>query len=180
MQIKIKGPIGSFKYAKISGCKPLQTDFSATTGKNTTFIWDFNDGTTIATPDSVVSHTFKSQGDYLPKMILVDNNGCKVPIMGVDSIKVYGVLASFINPGSVVCDSGKVAFTNTSTSNDIITNYFWTFGDNITSVLPNPVHNYTVTGNYPTQLLITSKNGCKDSVTIPSYVKVVKLSLIHI
>ena len=180
VQIKVKGPTGSFKYINISGCKPLQTDFKATTGKNTTFVWDFNDGTTIVTPDSIVSHTFKTAGVYLPKMILVDTSGCKVPVTGVDSIKVFEVFASFTNPGTTLCDSGRVAFTNTSTGNDIITNYLWAFGDKTTSVLPNPVHNYTATGNYTAKLFITSKNGCKDSVTMPSPVKIVKSPKISI
>lgn len=173
IQIKVKGPTGSFKYVNISGCKPLQTNFTATTGKNTTFIWDFNDGSTIATPDSIVSHVFETAGVYLPKMILVDTTGCKVPVTGVDSIKVFEVFASFSNPGTTLCDSGQVAFTNTSTGNDIITSFLWSFGDKTNSVLSNPVHNYTVTGYYVTKLFITSKNGCKDSVTIPTPVKIV-------
>ena len=180
VQIKVKGPTGSFKYSNISGCKPMQTDFKATTGKNITFVWDFDDGTTIATPDSIISHTFKTAGVYLPKMILVDATGCKVPVTGVDSIKVFEVLASFTNPGSALCDSGKVAFTNTSTGNDIITDYLWAFGDKTSSVLPNPVHNYSATGHYIAKLFITSKNGCKDSVTMPSPVKIVNSPKISI
>ena len=174
VEIKVKGPTGSFKYTNISGCKPLNTDFRATTSRNITFVWDFNDGTTIVTPDSVVSHTFKSAGTYLPKIILVDTTGCKVPVTGVDSIKVFEVLASFTNPGTTLCDSGSVSFTNTSRGNDIITNYLWAFGDKTTSVLANPVHNYTALGNYLTKLIVTSKNGCKDSVTMALPVKIVK------
>ncbi|MEO8764864.1 MAG: PKD domain-containing protein [Ginsengibacter sp.] len=174
VQIKVKGPLGSFKYTNTSGCNPLQTNFKASTGKKTSFVWDFNDGTTKVTPDSVVSHTFKTAGTYLPRMILVDTNGCRVPINGVDSIRVFEVFASFTNPGITLCDSGKVAFTNTSTGNDLIASYMWAFGDKTTSVLANPIHNYKSSGNYVTRLLITSKNGCKDSVTMATAVKIVK------
>jgi gliding motility-associated-like protein len=180
VQIKVKGPTGSFKYNNISGCKPLKTDFKATAEKNTTFVWDFNDGTTVVTADSIISHVYKAAGFYLPKMILVDTAGCRVPVTGIDSIKAFEVLASFTNPGATLCDSGQVAFTNTSTGNDIVTNYLWAFGDKTTSVLPNPVHNYTATGNYTVKLFITSKNGCKDSVTMPTPLKIVKSPKISI
>jgi gliding motility-associated-like protein len=180
VQIKVKGPTGSFTYNNISGCNPLQTSFKATTSKNTTFVWDFNDGTTLATPDSIVSHVYKTANAYLPKMILVDNAGCKFPVRGHDSIKVYDVAASFTNPDLTYCDSAKVTFTNTSVTNDIITKYFWVFGDNTTSVLPNPVHTYTKNGLYTARLFVTTKNGCKDSVTMPSSVKIVKSPKISI
>jgi gliding motility-associated-like protein len=180
VQIKIKGPTGTFSYSNISGCKPLQTNFKASTAKNTTFVWDFNDGVTIVTPNSTVSHTFKTAGGYLPKMILVDANGCKVPIIGIDSIKVFEVHALFTNSVTSLCDSGRVAFTNMSTGNDIITNHLWDFGDKTISFLPNPVHNYIATGNYAARLLITSKSGCTDSVTVPSAVKIVNSPKISI
>jgi gliding motility-associated-like protein len=180
IQIKVKGPTGSFRYSNISGCKPLQTDFKATTQKNTSFIWDFNDGTTLTTPDSVVTHIFKTAGSYLPKMILVDTAGCRVPVMGIDSIKVFEVFASFVNPLSTLCDSGKVAFSNTSSGNDIVSTYLWNFGDNSTSTLSSPVHTYSATGNYIAKLFITSKNGCKDSATMPTPLKVVSSPRISI
>ena len=48
-KIKIRGPKGSFTYNNFKGCKPLTVNFKATTQDRTSFIWDFNDGTTIAT-----------------------------------------------------------------------------------------------------------------------------------
>ncbi|MDQ6903453.1 MAG: PKD domain-containing protein, partial [Bacteroidota bacterium] len=174
VKIKVMGPIGSFTYNNISGCKPLQTNFRATTGKSTTFVWDFNDGTTSVTPDSIVSHTFQTAGFYLPRMILSDTTGCKIPITGFDSIKVFGVVASFTNPGKTLCDSGLVSFTNTSQSNDAFAGFSWNFGDNTSSTLENPIHNYRTTGFYNSKLFIVTKNGCKDSVSVPSSVKVVK------
>ena len=173
IRIKVKGPLGSFKYDNTAGCKPLQTNFRATTGVNTTFIWDFNDGTTFATPDSNVSHIYKAAGIYLPKMILVDTAGCKVPYSGSDSIKVYEAFASFTNLDTTLCDSGRIVFTNTSVTNDTIASFLWNFGDQTNSVLPNPIHNYTATGIYTTQLLITTKNGCVDSIKMHSPLKVV-------
>ena len=174
VQIKVKGPVGSFTYTNLAGCNPLLTSFTATTGKNISFIWDFNDGTTIATPDSIITHKYITADFYLPKLILVDTAGCRVPIVGTDSVKVYGVTASFKTSNDTFCDSAHVGFTNTSTSNDVITSYYWGFGDHSNSVLNNPVHNYTVPGIYNSSLIIISRHGCIDSITKPSSVKIVK------
>ncbi len=173
-QIKVLGPTGTFSYTNRSGCAPLQTMFSAhTTGKPTSFVWDFNDGNTVTTPDSVISHTYSSPGKYLPKMILSDAAGCHVPITAKDTIQVYGVTASFTHTGALLCDSGTVQFTNTSSNNDIIVGYLWNFDDGTTSTLPNPLHGYNRPGNYNTSLVVTTRNGCMDSAKNSVPVKII-------
>ncbi|MDQ6761802.1 MAG: PKD domain-containing protein, partial [Bacteroidota bacterium] len=171
--IKVQGPRGSFKYTNTSGCNPLQTNFKANTFPGTTFVWDFNDGTTYATPDSVVSHQYKTAGAYLPRVILVDTAGCKIPIVGPDSINVYEVFASFTNSKTLLCDSGSVSFAGASRGNDVIAKYTWDFGDGTISGAANPIHNYTATGSYVTKLFITSVNGCRDSVSMTGAIKIV-------
>lgn len=172
-QIVIRGPIGSFTYTPIVGCNPLTANFKATTTDKVSFIWDFNDGSILTTPDSIVSHTYTNTGIYLPKMILVDTSGCQVPIVGIDTIKVYGVTADFTNTPATLCDSGFVVFNAAAISNDLITSYFWNFGDGTTSTLQNPVHGYNTSGLYSTKLVVTTQNGCSDSTTINANVKIV-------
>ena len=171
-QINVAGPSGTFSYTNLMGCGPLQTNFQAHTGKNISFVWDFNDGTTIPTNDSSVSHIFTSPGKYLPKVILVNASGCKVPVTGKDTITVFGVVASFQQTRSLVCDAGNVQFKNSSIYNDAIVNYLWKFGDGTTSIQENPLHQYNKTGLYSTTLAVTTQRGCKDSVLIPNSVKV--------
>ena len=173
MQIKVNGPTTAFSYSNIIGCKPLQATFKVKTEKTLTLVWDFGDGTALRAPDSVVTHTYTTAGSYLPKMIIVDTTGCSVLINGSDTIKAIGVTASFNNSGTIVCNSGGVQFTNTSVSNDFITNYNWNFGDGTTSTQQNPVHQYTTLGTYATTLNVITQQGCKDTATIPANVKVV-------
>ncbi len=180
VRITVKGPVGDFSYDKMSGCNPLLTNFTATTTKNISFIWDFNDGTTVATPDSIISHKYITADSYLPKLILVDSAGCKVPVTGKDSIKVYGVTANFKTNNSIFCDSAHVAFTNTSISNDVITNYLWYFGDGSSTAFQSPVHTYISAGIYTSRLIVTTRNGCIDSTTKPSLVKIVRSPSISI
>jgi gliding motility-associated-like protein len=171
--IVVRGPKGSFTYKNIIGCIPLKTDFVGKTQDDISFIWDFNDGVTLSTPDSLVSHTYTNPGFYLPKMILVDKAGCQVPIVGTDTIKVYGVKADFKTTTTTLCDSGYVSFKDSTWSNDVVTGYLWNFGDGKTSAQQNPVHPYSSTGNYVTSLQVTTQQGCTDTVQAPTPIKIV-------
>ena len=171
--IVVRGPYGTFTYNNITGCTPLQVNFVATTRDRTSFIWDFNDGNTLSTTDSVVSHTYTNPGSYLPRMILRDDGGCVVPVTGTDSIHVYGVNAAIDFNNQPICDAGSVQFSSQSTGNDPITSYQWTFGDGSASTDANPSHGYTQTGLYYPTLVVTSLNNCRDSVRSDIPVRVV-------
>ncbi len=171
--IIVRGPQGSFTYTNIIGCKPLTTNFVATTHDNLSFIWDFNDGSTSATLDSIRTHVYLSPGTYIPKIILIDTIGCHVPITGLDTIRVFGIQSTFTFNTNTLCDSGTVSFTSTSTSNDLIATYSWNFGDGTTSTLQNPIHPYNTTGIYTTNLIVTTQFGCRDTSVLSTPIKIV-------
>lgn len=171
--IIVRGPQGSFTYSPLNGCKPLTVNFNANTQDRLSFIWDYNDGSTNVTPDSVVSHKYTIPGYYLPKMILVDSNGCMVPIKGPDTIFVKGAAANFGFLNHTYCDEAFISFADSSKSNDAIVNYLWDFGDGNNSTAQNPVHHYTATGLYYPKLIVTTQSGCKDSAQLPAPVKIV-------
>ena len=112
--IVVKGPKGVLSYTNLTGCNSLTTDFKASAKNNLSFTWDFNDGTTIKTIDSSISHTYIDPGFYLPKLILEDANGCQVPILGIDTIKVFSVQANFNSLSNILCDAGIVPFSDSS------------------------------------------------------------------
>ncbi|GAB2834247.1 PKD domain-containing protein [Ferruginibacter profundus] len=172
-KITVRGPVGNFTYGPINGCKPLTVHFAATTQDRLSFIWDFNDGTTTSTLDSVMSHTYAIPGIYVPKMILVDPGGCVVPILGPDTIIVNGVAANFGFINHNYCDAASIAFSDSSISNDVITSYAWDFGDGHTSVLQNPTHFYSTPGLYFPQLIVTTQSGCADTLKNPAPVRIV-------
>jgi gliding motility-associated-like protein len=135
-------------------------------------VWDFSDGVTLSTSDSIVSHTYTTAGEFVPKMILVDGTGCTVSIVGKDTIKVVGVTAGFTLEQNKLCNAGSVTFNNTTVANDLIAGYQWSFGDGTTSSEQHPVHYYTKPGVYTVQLLVTTETGCTDSYTIKDAVTV--------
>lgn len=68
-------------------------------------------------------------------------------------------------------NNGEVAFTNTSLNAD---SYAWDFGDGNTSIEENPIHNYTLIGNYSVTLQVTK---CGVSHSYNTIVSVSSLSL---
>lgn len=172
-QITVRGPVGTFSYAPLSGCSPLTVNFTAVTQDKPAFIWDFNDGTTTNTNDSLISYTYTLPGTYLPKMIMVDASGCQVPIEGVDTVHVYGVKTNFGYDGLPRCDLGTIQFSDSSLINDVSATYAWEFGDGGTSALQNPSHFYAAPGSYTPQLIVTTSRGCRDTTRLPLPVKIV-------
>lgn len=172
-RILVRGPYGQFTYNPLVGCSPMQINFSGTTHDRLSFVWDFNDGTTFATTDSIVSHSYIIPGRYVPKMLLIDDAGCTVAIQGSDTITVYGVNAQMEFNPPVVCDSGTVIFSNHSTSNDLITGYEWNFGDGSLSHTADTSHYYGTHGVYNPTLMVSTQHGCRDTAYTNSPIKIV-------
>jgi gliding motility-associated-like protein len=172
-QVIVSGPKGNFTYAPLNGCSPLTVKFIATTENRQSFVWDFNDGNISPTNDSIVTYTYREFGNYVPKMILIDAGGCQVPITGLDTIHVKGVVANFGFLSPTLCDKGSVAFSDSSKTNDVISGYQWDFGDGGTSTQQNPTHFYTAPGLYFPQLIVTTQSGCTDTVIRQTPVKIV-------
>jgi gliding motility-associated-like protein len=57
-----------------------------------------------------------------------------------------------------------VEFTNTTVNGN---SYFWNFGDNDTSDLKDPTHQYNGEGPYRVTLFTVSNKGCRDTVSYP-------------
>jgi len=173
-KITVRGPYGSFTYGPLTGCQPLTVNFTATTQDRVSFVWDFDDGITLATNDSIVSHTYTAVGSHVPKMILFDAGGCAVAITGPDTIVIHGITAAFNFTPPLLCDAGSVLFTNTSNSTDPISSYLWNFGDGTTSTSASPLsHSYSSPGIYYPTLKVSTSFGCSDSLVSAIPVKVV-------
>jgi gliding motility-associated-like protein len=172
--IVIRGPQGIFVYNPLIGCNQITVNFVSNTVDRISFIWDFNDGTILSTSDSMPTHTYTNPGSYVPKMILVgSSSGCTVPITGLDTIKVLGVTGSFVPNISKLCSSGDVTFTPTTSSNDPIVSYAWTYGDGASGTAQTPTHFYSNTGIYNPTLTITTQAGCTKNIVSPVPIRVV-------
>jgi gliding motility-associated-like protein len=167
-------------YAPLAGCSPLPVTFHISTPGPVTYLWDFSDGNTLATTDSNLVYNYLLPGDFLPKVILEDQTGCQIPVSGIDTIKVTRSLVNFGTADSLLCDAGIINFTDSTISNGIINGYSWDFGDGGTSTMQHPSHNYTAPGWYSVRLVVTTSNGCSDTLIKPNYIQVVASPFVDI
>lgn len=167
-------------YNPLAGCSPLPVTFHVSTPGPVTYLWDFSDGNTLATTDSNIIYNYLLPGNFLPKVILEDQTGCQIPVTGIDTIYVTKSLINFAADDSLFCDAGIVNFTDSTISNATITNYQWDFGDGGTSTAQNPTHNYTSPGSYSVRLIVTTANGCTDTLVKTNYIKIVASPVVDI
>ena len=163
--IVVKGPSGSLSYTPLTGCAPLPETFTAISRNSVNTIMDFSDGNVITTQDSILTHTYTTFGNFVPRIILTDTANCKVSINGIDTIHVVQIKArasEVVLPG---CDSSKVSFKDSSSVyNDQVNNYAWSFGDRSGSTDQFPVHYYDSSAVYAIRLVVTSNTGCTDTL----------------
>ena len=180
--VTVYDTIGSrVTYLPLGGCKPLSANLNTfTPGPMASYFWDFGDGYTLTTTTPNVNHIYNSYGSFLPKVIMEDPTGCQIPLTGLDTVFVVGATANFGSDDTLFCDLGTVNFSDSTTFNEPVTSYSWSFGDGGTSAQQNPVHLYNNPGLYTVRLIVQTLNGCLDTLTKPNLVAIVQRPLIDI
>lgn len=178
--VVIEGPTGVFSYTPKEVCNAQIINFALQSQNAVSYIWDFNDGTAVQSSSLSQSHTYTTPGIYLPKIILEDSKGCKVPLLGLDTIRIYGIEANISSDARLLCDSGYVAFKDSSVSNDVVNKWLWNFGDGTTSPEESPNHKFANTGLYTVTLISKNRFGCADTAVNTKYIKVISSPKIKI
>jgi gliding motility-associated-like protein len=146
-----------------TGCSPWTPTFSnVTIGQASSFTWDFGDGTTLATMDSLVQHTYTTgANDTTFTVTLVATNACGSDTATYDVLVQSNDVTAFFNTDTLQgCAPLTVNFTQYSIG---ATNWGWDFGDGNVSMQQNPAHTYTTPGSYTVQLF--ADNGCSYDTT---------------
>jgi gliding motility-associated-like protein len=165
-EIVVKGPSGKLEYDSSSFCTAAAIHFKAITSNTISYTWDFGDGQTAQLSDSNITHTYTNGGNYLPKLILKDENGCMASITGSKTIRIAKTSAVLQVQNTTVCDSSMVYFSaGIQAENDIVKSYNWHFGDGTISTAIAPAHSYAASGKYTPMLAITTAAGCRDTIT---------------
>ena len=141
-------------------CRGIEISFTnKSVGRNMTYLWDFGDST--KSNDKNPSYTYNSYGNFYPKLIVTDINGC------IDSssllLKVSNPNARFkMSDSFSTCPPLQVNFTNQAAN---YSTYQWDFGDGSVSTIFSPSHLYTYPGVYPVKLMLIGIGGCTDTLT---------------
>lgn len=162
--VNLLGYNGLLTYTPLTGCAPLTVTFTTTVTNVPGYIYDFSDGTTLASTSNTVTHTYLNPGPIVPRVIMTDNMGCSATSYGLDTIKVDGIYAGFTYSPYPACDSGTLVFQDTSKgAYSMATSRLWTFHDGQTSTAINPSKHYG-SGSYPLVLITRTNTGCIDTL----------------
>ena len=157
-----------FSATKLLPCESLSFRFDNLSvppaGKaftDTSFIWDFGDGTRQVAGTQPVIHNYTSAGTYQIRLLLQDTVFCN---SGDSVMKEFNlaplVVAQFELP------DGCAPYTASIVNNSIAgQTYFWEFGDGATSTEKEPVKLFATPGTYRVSLIVTDPNTCNVSDT---------------
>ena len=128
--------------------------------------WDFGDGQVSNSANP--SHTYTSPGQYDVSVIVTDIHGCADTSDQDVHINVGSTyLASFYATNDTGCAPFATQFHNTTANVATVT---WLFGDGTTSNQLDPSHTYQNPGNYSVTFIISTTNGCTDTLTKWNYI----------
>jgi gliding motility-associated-like protein len=157
-------PSPTAAFTSVNACPTFPvvfTDASTAPGSVTGWNWNFGDGS----PNSSLqnpSHAYAVGGPFNVQLIVTSNNGCVDTLTQL--LNVYEKPVADFNADGICLSEGTI-FTDSSTVNNAtITGWSWEFGDSTTSALQNPVHLFPTAGTYNTMLIVTSSQGCVDTI----------------
>lgn len=142
-------------------------------GTGATFFWDFGTSATpqTATQENPAGIVFDPAGDYQVSLTVTEN-GC-VSLPSVQTIEIFPMpVADFTANPQEGCEPLFVYFTDQSNNVGSNLSHDWKFGDDSTSFSANPSHRYLEAGIYDVQLIVTTGDGCSNSITKPDYITV--------
>ena len=149
------------------------TDASAANAGNLTkWTWNFGDGNTaVMTNPNPFVHSYANAGTFNVTLQVETNKGCISTVLTKPVIVNILPAAGFISPEICLTDPGAPFIDTSRIATGNIATWQWNFGDpNATAVNPNsstlqnPVHQYSVVGNYTATLIVASNNGCTDTI----------------
>lgn len=156
-------PVANFSVSDV--CQGEGTSFtnssSIGTGSLSNNTWTFGDG--FSSTSQNPGHTYSANGNYTVTLITGSNKGCADTV--VKTTKIFAVPTVAFSVGNV-CFGDKLSPTNNSSiSGGTISGYDWDFDDGNSSTATSPQHTYTSKSTYDVELLVTTSDGCKDSLS---------------
>ena len=159
-------PLADFVADTLTGCYPLEVNFSSLLHAPTDVCTFTINGTTVL-PGTNVNYTFNSVECYDINLEVVSQYGCINNLTENDYICVgeYPIADFSVNPDELSSFKNEASFTNESIGSET---YEWSFGDGESSTLTDPNHLYSGeedgVDSYTIQMIAYSEYGCADTV----------------
>lgn len=131
-EVIVKGPYGTIATSSDGGCLTKDIEFTVSAVDAINFAWDFTDGIVTETADSIIKHTFKNPGIYMPRLILSDQSGCKGTAFLDHPIVIDKLEVEMEASPQLICSEGWISFNPKFNSFSIdelnkAATYKWTF-----------------------------------------------------
>jgi PKD repeat protein len=155
--------IPTVAFTKVNACSGINLQFTnRTTPSNSTYRWEFGDGTFSTATSPAKSYT--KAGVYNVKLTAT-LNGC----VASSTQRVYQFekpKADFkLSEGT--CQNDRFQFENLSSIKDGFVGSKWDFDNGVVSTEENPAITFTTAGTKNVKLTTTSEFGCVDSKVVP-------------
>lgn len=133
----------------------LEIDFTQNISNGTGHIWNFGNGQTST--DMNPTHIYGAEGTFI--VTLSDVNNCGTTVFSQSIVAQLLPTAGFSATNNTICSNELVQFTNQSSPS--VTSWLWTFegGNPATSTLPNPIVQYSQSGDFNVSLTVTNATG---------------------
>ncbi len=145
------------------------TDLSSSSGSGiTSWSWDFGDGSPVEVSQNA-SHQFVGNGPFNVTLDVTNAAGCTNSVTYPVQLNAKPVADFTI---ADVCQGTSSDFIDNSTiSSGSITSWSWDFGDgSALNSTQNPSYTYAQEDIYTVRLIVTSDQGCSDTIQLPTTV----------
>ncbi|MFT5919262.1 MAG: PKD repeat protein [Granulosicoccus sp.] len=154
-------PTANFTASITEGCSPLLVEFTDLSTNADQIYWDLGNGDFSVHSEPISE--YDESGSYTIQFAVEGQGGC------TDTLTLTDLITSWPNPvAQFEYDSiislgldGTVQFNNLSEGH---TTSWWEFGDDNTSEVENPVHQYDFHGSKYVTLGVMDQNGCIDTL----------------
>lgn len=147
---------------------------------NPNYIYHWSPGTGLA-GDTLSANPFANPDSSVVYNVSITNpgNGCVEERSVAFNVPTNPLTAGFEWELVICSDSAVVEFTDTSSYSGNIFNWEWTIDNGYTEDIQNPIFNFPNADTVEVQLIVTSDDGCIDSITNSVIIDIIEIETIQ-
>jgi PKD repeat protein len=158
--IVTRGSIPDFTLTPLSGCVPLNIQFTDASQGAVSWQWYFGDGTTVTGQN--VSHTYADSGSFTPSLYTTDSTGCTSVFTYPQPVVVRsGPIATAADQNFSGCGPVTVSYDGSASMADSLV---WDMGDGTRFSASTVNYVYNLPGVYQVSLIAYNIEGCSDTI----------------